>query len=109
MTSVEEILKKTHMIHKIKDSKESSYDHKRDNNPYNKTLKQSDHMVSYLISKLGNESTHTPLYRHISWTLPDEVILRIVGSVMDKNPRVPLAYFIACIKRENGYYKQNTH
>ncbi len=104
MTSVKEILETTHMIHKIKDSKESSYDHKKGNNPHNKTAKQSDRMVSYLIGKFGNESTHTPLYRHISWVLPDESIMRLVGVVEDKNPRTPLAYFITCVKREKGYY-----
>lgn len=92
------------MIHKIKDSKESSYDHKKGNNPHNKTAKQSDQMVSYLISKFGHASTHTPLYRHVSWMLPDDTIMRIVGAVSDKNPNVPIAYFIRCVKREKGYY-----
>lgn len=99
------MFKESSYDHKIiRDSKESSYDHKIDKNPHGKTIAQVDSMVTYMTTKFGKGDTHLPLYRHIAWTLSDNSIRRIIGAVMDKNPRSKLAYFIACAKREKGYY-----
>lgn len=87
----------------------SSYDHKNHMNkegmnPWNKSLKQSDNMVTYLSDKFGHTDTHQPFYRTVSWKLRDDTIRRLVGTVVDKKPNNLLAYFITCVKREPEYY-----
>lgn len=85
-------------------SKEPSYDHKRDKNPLNKTLAQSDNMVDYLLQKFGNEG-YMPFYRKASWLLSDDTIRRLVTAAIEKNANSPVAYFIRCVKREKAYYR----
>lgn len=72
-------------------------------NPRNKTLKQADNIVDYMVSKFQSEE-HLPFYRRVAWQVSDNTIKRLIGVAFESGARNPRAYFITCIKHESEYY-----
>lgn len=73
-------------------------------NSLNKKLKDVTTIVDYLAMKLGGGDAYLPLYRKAAWNLPDDRIRQLLALAVEKSRTNPRGYFVACVKREKGYY-----
>ena len=79
-----------------------SYDHMRVNkltlHKNHKTVNEVDFMVQKLHSTYLNSEQYKPLFRKACWHLSEGYIVGIIER--SREMKVPLAYFVACVKAE---------